>query len=347
MTHAYLCSTGFEEPLAREIGPGSEVLAKGVVITRGRPLPLFASDFVFARQVLPEAVEVHAPSIRKLAAGAVEAAIPVIETGEEPWRLDFVLPDDPVDWNLPGEMARRSRLLREAFQAILLDRRRKTAKRRVEGDWVTRDDSRLALVQVLLFHREKLLTSVCRPGRLPGGAVWPSRFPAGRFKAGDDWDAPSSAFRKLREALAWFGREIRRGERCIDLGAAPGGWSHVALQAGARVVAVDRANLDPRLAANPRLVHERRTGFSYAPEDPPVDWLLCDIIAEAARSLSLLRRWAEARWFRRTVFHLKFKGTADYHLAAEAVGILKACGYAGARAKHLYHDRNEVTVWAE
>ncbi len=346
MSHAYLCSTGFEEPLAREIGPGAEVLAKGIVIARGDPLPFDATDFIFARQVLPEASEVNAPSIRKLAAGAVEAALPHLGTGEEPWRLDVILPDDPVDWNLPGELARRAQLIGEAFHAVLLDRRRKTAKRRVAGG-PQAATVRVALLQILLFDREKLLTSFCRPARLPGGAYWPSPFPAGRFEVGDDWGAPSSAFRKLREALAWFGREIRRGERCVDLGAAPGGWSHVALEAGAHVIAVDRADLDPKIGANPRLVHEQRTGFSYAPEHPPVDWLLCDIIAEPARSLDLLRRWAEPRWFLRTVFHLKFKGARDYPLAAEAVALLKSCGYAGARAKHLYHDRNEVTLWAE
>lgn len=95
-----------------------------------------------------------------------------------------------------------------------------------------------------------------------------------------------------------------------------------------------------------RLSQLRGDGFRYEPEDPPVDWLLSDLIAYPRRGLELLGRWAASRWFRRAVFHLKFKGREDYTPAAEAVQVLRKAGYPLARAKHLYHDRNEVTVLA-
>ncbi|HLY90784.1 MAG TPA: RlmE family RNA methyltransferase [Acetobacteraceae bacterium] len=38
---------------------------------------------------------------------------------------------------------------------------------------------------------------------------------------------------------------VRRGAKVVDLGAAPGGWSQVAVQRGARVVAVDLLAVDP------------------------------------------------------------------------------------------------------
>ena len=38
---------------------------------------------------------------------------------------------------------------------------------------------------------------------------------------------------------------IRRGARVVDLGAAPGGWTQVAVKRGARVVAVDLLAMDP------------------------------------------------------------------------------------------------------
>ncbi|MBI4362594.1 MAG: RlmE family RNA methyltransferase [Euryarchaeota archaeon] len=38
---------------------------------------------------------------------------------------------------------------------------------------------------------------------------------------------------------------LRPGDMVLDLGAAPGGWSQVAAQRGARVVAVDRAEMEP------------------------------------------------------------------------------------------------------
>ena len=51
--------------------------------------------------------------------------------------------------------------------------------------------------------------------------------------------APSRAFAKLTEALARLGHWMGPGERCVDLGASPGGWSFVALGKGAQVIAVD------------------------------------------------------------------------------------------------------------
>ncbi|MDE2008205.1 MAG: RlmE family RNA methyltransferase [Rhodospirillales bacterium] len=38
---------------------------------------------------------------------------------------------------------------------------------------------------------------------------------------------------------------LRRGQRVIDLGAAPGGWSQVAIQAGAQVVGLDLLPIEP------------------------------------------------------------------------------------------------------
>jgi 23S rRNA (uridine2552-2'-O)-methyltransferase len=54
----------------------------------------------------------------------------------------------------------------------------------------------------------------------------------------------SRAAFKLLELDERF-RLIRRGARVVDLGAAPGGWTQVAVQRGARVVGVDLLAMDP------------------------------------------------------------------------------------------------------
>jgi 23S rRNA (uridine2552-2'-O)-methyltransferase len=54
----------------------------------------------------------------------------------------------------------------------------------------------------------------------------------------------SRAAFKLLELDERF-RLIKRGARVVDLGAAPGGWSQVAVQRGARVVGVDLLAMDP------------------------------------------------------------------------------------------------------
>ena len=106
---------------------------------------------------------------------------------------------------------------------------------------------------------------------------------------------------------------LKPGMRVVDLGAAPGSWSYVALARGARVLAVDRAPLRADLMRHPRLTFRRGDAFTFQP-DEPVDWLLCDVIAAPVRSLGLLLAWVEARRARRFVVTIKFKGHGDYGL---------------------------------
>lgn len=48
---------------------------------------------------------------------------------------------------------------------------------------------------------------------------------------------------KLAEAFDFFGISLQKGARALDIGAAPGGWSHYLLSLGANVVAIDKALL--------------------------------------------------------------------------------------------------------
>jgi 23S rRNA C2498 (ribose-2'-O)-methylase RlmM len=59
-----------------------------------------------------------------------------------------------------------------------------------------------------------------------------------------------------------------------------------------------------------------------------------------------LRRWAEAKWCRNLVLHLKFKGEGGYGIVGQVAPLLRAAGFSSVRIKHLFHDRNEVTVMA-
>jgi 23S rRNA (cytidine2498-2'-O)-methyltransferase len=336
--NVFICSRGFESALEAELG-GGEILCPGVVAkSEGRDVTPF--DAVFARQILPDATLISGASIRALAEGALAAVWSHLDKVSGAWRIDAFAPDLVDDkLNEPaGALDRRAALVGERFLAILKERRRRLFRGRT-------DDARAMRVQRMQIDRERLIVSAATPIELATGGLWPAPFIGGRAPIADDWDAPSSAFRKLEEALAWMDARIEAGACVVDLGAAPGGWSHIALKCGASVVAVDRADLDPRIAANPRLVHERRTAFSFEPAKPPVDWLLCDVIAVPEKSVALLGRWVERGWCRRFVVHLKFKGQSDYARVGEAVRIARGAGFATVRGKHLLHDKNEVTIW--
>lgn len=150
---------------------------------------------------------------------------------------------------------------------------------------------------------------------------------------------PSRAYLKLWEACTRMGMWPQPGERCLDLGASPGGWTWAIARLGAHVVAVDKAPLDPAVAAMPGVEMRLDSAFALAPE--PVDWLFSDVIAYPDRMLALVRRWIEAGAAKRVVCTLKFQGATD-HDAAEAFAAIP-----GGRVMHLFHNKHELTfVWS-
>ncbi len=149
---------------------------------------------------------------------------------------------------------------------------------------------------------------------------------------------PSRAYLKLQEALTRLGSHPVAGETCIDLGASPGGWTWTLAGLGAQVTAVDRAPLDPRVAALPNVEMRLDSAFGMAPER--TDWLFSDVVAYPARLLGLIRRWIDAGAAGRIVCTVKFQGETD-HDAADAFAALP-----GGRLVHLFHNRHELTfLW--
>src|SRR5437762_7499992 len=71
---------------------------------------------------------------------------------------------------------------------------------------------------------------------------------------------------KLLEALEVFGVTLPSQGLALDLGAAPGGWTRILLEAGMQVVAVDPAKLDSRLERRPHLEHYRGYAEDYLEE---------------------------------------------------------------------------------
>ncbi len=145
---------------------------------------------------------------------------------------------------------------------------------------------------------------------------------------------PSRAYLKLWEALTRLGAWPGPGDECLDLGAAPGGWTWVLAHLGANVTAVDKAPLDPAVAALPGVTQAIDSAFALAPR--PVDWLVCDVIAYPARTLALLERWLP--FARHLVCTVKFQGDTD-HDTADRIGALP-----GVHMLHLSSNKHELTV---
>ncbi len=149
---------------------------------------------------------------------------------------------------------------------------------------------------------------------------------------------PNRAYLKLWEAFTLIGAHPQPGERCLDLGASPGGWSWVLQQLGADVIAVDKAALDPKIAALPRIQTRRQSAFALEPKDVgPVDWLCSDVVCYPERLLTLVRRWMDSGQARRFVCTLKFQGATDHETARAFAAIT------GSRLIHLHHNKHELT----
>ena len=103
---------------------------------------------------------------------------------------------------------------------------------------------------------------------------------------------------------------------------------------GATVTAVDKAPLDPSIAALPNVTQAIESAFALEPR--PVDWLVCDVIAYPARTLALLERWLP--FARNIVCTIKFQGGTD-HDTADRIAALP-----GARLVHLFHNKHELTL---
>lgn len=149
---------------------------------------------------------------------------------------------------------------------------------------------------------------------------------------------PSRAYLKLWEAFARLRRQPRPGDRCLDLGAAPGGWTWLLARTGAEVVAVDKAPLAHEVDALPNLTWSQGSAFALDPaEFGPVDWWCSDIACYPERLLDLVTRWLDAGQVRNFVFTVKFQGATDHAVAARFAALPDA------QLFHLDQNKHELT----
>jgi 23S rRNA (cytidine2498-2'-O)-methyltransferase len=299
------------------------------------------TSLAFAAQVLPDARPLAATSVARWAGLCAGLVLEALDRHTGPWRLHVLAAPRPGSRLGSG----RAQLVREQLLLRLKERRRALHRALVVDDalpWAAGGDD--VLVQLLLVDLEQGFLSVAGPDARHAWRHVLSRFPAGAVDVPEDRGPPSRAYRKLLEAELHLGQRIEAGQRVVDLGASPGGWSAVALARGAEVLAVDRAPLREDLMAHPRLRFVTGDAFRHAPDPAtPADWLLCDVIAFPTRTLELLQRWLAARACRRFVVTLKFRGTEDYARLQECKALLAAHG-GDFLLRQLGSNRNEVTA---
>ncbi len=169
--------------------------------------------------------------------------------------------------------------------------------------------------------------------------VCSSPFPRGIFEFIENKiDPPSRAYLKLQEALVRAHRWPQAGERCLDAGACPGGWTWVLTQLGAQVTAIDRSPLDERLMQNPLVTFIKHDAFTLKPEEiGPVDWLFSDVICYPPRLYEWIEKWLASGLAKNYICTIKMQGEGDFETPKAFAAI------PGSQVVHLHYNKHELT----
>jgi 23S rRNA (cytidine2498-2'-O)-methyltransferase len=173
-------------------------------------------------------------------------------------------------------------------------------------------------------------------------ATCSSPFPGGIITFEEDTAGPPSrAYLKLWEALVRLRQWPGPGERCLDAGASPGGWTWALARLGARVIAVDRAPLADRVLAMPGVQWIRHDAFTLKPEDlGPIEWLCCDVIGYPARLYPWIERWLDSGLCKNCICTIKMQGKPDKEQRELSQ---RFAALPGSTVVHLYHNKHELT----
>ena len=168
--------------------------------------------------------------------------------------------------------------------------------------------------------------------------------------------APSRSTLKLEEAILTFVPQAEEKKRFteemtgVDLGACPGGWTYQLVKRGLFVYAVDHGKMATSLHDTGRIEHCAEDGFKFQPpKRKQIDWLVCDMVEQPIRISKLMAKWLINGWCREAIFNLKLPMKKRYQEVQLCLNYLeeeltKQGFWFKIQAKHLYHDREEVTV---
>lgn len=324
------CRPGFERDCLQETqaSPLEADTNSGFLVLQGKPR-LQYDQLTFTRQLISLLAEINELPDRDRLTPILEA-IPALPA--QFGALWLETPDTNSGKTLSGFIKR--------FQPLLEE------KLRASGRMV--DTPNLPRLHIFFPDKNRALIGTSDPLNSAAAAM-------GILRMKMPHEAPSRSVLKLAEAFEVFLSEsdktqwIKPGMRAVDLGAAPGGWTWHLVSLGMQVTAVDNGPLKGVVADHPAVKHLRQDGFHYRPKHA-VDWLVCDMIEQPDRVAVLIADWVASGLTNRAFFNLKLpmkKRVGALNEALTGIRIMldkKGIKYR-LKAKQLYHDREEVTVF--
>ncbi|GGD63669.1 ribosomal RNA large subunit methyltransferase M [Lacimicrobium alkaliphilum] len=180
-----------------------------------------------------------------------------------------------------------------------------------------------------------------------------SPWPQGILRLKAPPEAPSRSSLKLDEAIQVFlskneqQSRLQGGMQAVDLGACPGGWTYQLVRRGLFVQAVDNGAMAQSLMETGQVRYFAEDGFKFEPKKKNIHWLVCDMVEQPQKVARLMASWLTKGWCQEAIFNLKLPMKRRYEswqqAEREIAEVLHATPYR-LRAKHLYHDREEITL---
>ena len=169
----------------------------------------------------------------------------------------------------------------------------------------------------------------------PGGAV--------RFQR-EEGQISRAKF-KLLEAERAFGLRFESYREALDIGAAPGGWTHLLLERGLRVTSVDPAELHPSLKAYQRLNYMKKNASDVKFPNATFDLLVCDMSWSPMQMSKLVLEKIDALSKNATaIITVKLMHKKPLQTIRDVIERLES-DFILKKAKQLFHNRDEITLY--
>ena len=176
-----------------------------------------------------------------------------------------------------------------------------------------------------------------------------SRYSGGILPIALPLDVVSRAYLKFHEGLLWSGITLGIGDRCLDIGASPGGCSQFLLSQGVKVLGVDPGEIHPLVLTHSHFTHIRnRIKDTKRSLFRDVQWITADMNVAPNYTLDVLEEAVAkaAGSVRGLLFSLKLP---RWELADKLPMLhdrIRKWGFTDVRMKQLVFNRQEVMVAA-
>lgn len=184
------------------------------------------------------------------------------------------------------------------------------------------------------YHRAAHIES-----RWPGG-VPPIKVPA---------EMISRAYLKMQESLMWSRLPIKPGDRCVEIGSAPGGSCQALLEKGCAVTGIDPAEMDEAVLEHEHFTYIRARGSDLKRREfRGTKWLMADSNVAPKHTLDTVEHIVTNRQvnIRGLLLTLKLPNWSSSEEIPGHLDRVRSWGYDDVRARQLAFNRQEICIAA-